>query len=95
MSSTAPSTLTPHEISFDLQVSVRTVQNLLKQGAIPAVRAGAKHWRCRREDYEAWKATPTNGGADPTLAQLPPAPVATRRAKPAAKRPIGRNGGAA
>ena len=60
--------LTTSEVLRYLNVNVRTIYRLARNGAIPAVRIG-RQWRFRRSDLDAWldsqRAMPTVGqGSD-------------------------------
>lgn len=49
-----PSTLTAADVAADLRVSKRTAYDMLRSGAIPAFRVGAR-WRVDSDEYAAWK----------------------------------------
>jgi excisionase family DNA binding protein len=46
--------LTTAEVAARLGLSQRHVQELIKEGTIPAFRAGVRNWRVRVEDLEAY-----------------------------------------
>ncbi len=53
-------TLTPHEISKILKLHPFTVTRLAREGKIPAFKVGGV-WRIRRDQFERWIETRTNG----------------------------------
>jgi excisionase family DNA binding protein len=46
------STMTTHEVAFELDMSVQVVRRWCRKGKLPAVRLGHE-WKIRREDFEA------------------------------------------
>ncbi len=54
--------LSPREVSEELGLHYETVLRLIKQGVIPAYRAGIKQWRVTREALDAFKQA---GGPQP------------------------------
>jgi excisionase family DNA binding protein len=46
--------LTPADAGVYLGVHPKTAIRMAREGSIPALRVGAKHWRFRRTDLELW-----------------------------------------
>jgi excisionase family DNA binding protein len=46
--------LTPADAGLYLGVHPKTAVRMAREGSIPALRVGAKHWRFRRSDLEIW-----------------------------------------
>ena len=53
-------TLTPNEISKILRIHPFTVTRLAREGKIPAFKVGGI-WRFRKDQFERWIETGTNG----------------------------------
>ena len=60
--------LTAEQVIDYLQVDVRTVYRLIKDGRLPAVRVG-RQWRFRKHDIDAWLA-----GQPSSVSQAEPSP---------------------
>lgn len=52
-----PEYLTPQQIAQAYQVTPRTVERWVAQGALPAQRVGPKLWRIARADLDAFAAS--------------------------------------
>jgi PTS system nitrogen regulatory IIA component len=46
--------LTPADAGLYLGVHQKTAIKMAREGSIPALRVGEKHWRFRRTDLESW-----------------------------------------
>lgn len=51
-----PDLLTLEDVAARLQVGVTTIRRMIAAGTIPAFKLGARVWRVRRVDYEAYLA---------------------------------------
>jgi excisionase family DNA binding protein len=68
--------LTTGEVLAYLQVNLRTVYRLIREGKLPAVRVG-RQWRFRKTDIDEWLAGHRRGAAPPRPTEpRPVAPVA-------------------
>jgi excisionase family DNA binding protein len=46
--------LTTADVARILQLSVKTVGEMIRNGELPAMRIGRRQWRVRRESLEEW-----------------------------------------
>jgi excisionase family DNA binding protein len=57
--------LTPVDAGLYLGVHQKTAIRMAREGSIPALRVGAKHWRFRRSDLEKWAADRVTSARQP------------------------------
>jgi excisionase family DNA binding protein len=58
--------LTPIEAGAWLHVHPKTAIRMAREGSIPALRLGQKHWRFRRSDLAAWAEEQVRSPRQPT-----------------------------
>jgi excisionase family DNA binding protein len=57
--------LTPVDAGAYLKVHPKTAIRMAREGSVPALRVGAKHWRFRRTDLEKWASDRVKSGRQP------------------------------
>jgi PTS system nitrogen regulatory IIA component len=57
--------LTPVEAGAYLRVHKKTAIRYAREGTVPALRVGGKHWRFRISDLTAWAASQVQSGCQP------------------------------
>jgi excisionase family DNA binding protein len=57
--------LTPAEAASYLRIHQKTAIRMARNGVLPALRVGVKHWRFRRSDLVAWAASKVSSSRQP------------------------------